>query len=92
MKLMRNGGRIVTNLHPAILSHAAFLERPRYRKEFINAIGLIEEKFSVLKERQKFQPATATTRENDPRSRGPSRKSLRLRAPVDVGNVGAPGN
>jgi len=66
-------GRIVMNLHPAILAHAAFLERPRSCKELMNTIGLIEEKVSVLKEREKVQPASTTQRENDPRSRGPSR-------------------
>jgi len=65
-------GRIVMNLHPAILVHAAFLERPRSRKELMNAIGLIEERVLVLKEREKVQPASTTQRENDPRSRRPS--------------------
>jgi len=36
------------NLHPTVLAHSAFLERPRTRKELINALGLLEEKFSVL--------------------------------------------
>jgi len=41
-------GRIVMNLHPTILTHATFMERPRARKELISVIGLIQEKFSVL--------------------------------------------
>jgi len=49
--------RIVMNLHPTILAHAAFLERPRFRKELNSAVSLIEDKFSALKERQKTPPA-----------------------------------
>jgi len=41
--------RIVMNLHSAIFAHAAFLERLRFRKEMMSAIGLIEKKNSVLK-------------------------------------------
>jgi len=47
------------NLHPTILAHAAFLVMPRCRKELESAVGLIEEKFSVLKERQNTEPAVA---------------------------------
>jgi len=45
-------GRIVINLHPTILTHATLLERPRSRKELISVMGLIQEKISVLKERE----------------------------------------
>ena len=30
------------NLHPTVLDHAAFLERPRSRKDLIYSVGLIE--------------------------------------------------
>ena len=40
------------NFHPDILSQAAFLDRPRSCKQLYKVIGLIEEMFSVLKERQ----------------------------------------
>jgi len=85
-------GRIVMNLHPAILAHVAFLERPRSRKELMNAIGLIEEKFSVLKEREKVQPASTTQRENDPRSRGPSRNVPSASRPSRCWNCGSTGH
>jgi len=49
-------GHIVMNLHPTILTHATFLERTRSRKELISDISLIQEKFSVLKERKPSQP------------------------------------
>jgi len=49
--------RVIMNLHPSILAQAAFLERPRSREELYNAVGLIEEKGSVLKERQRTQSA-----------------------------------
>jgi len=42
-------GRTVMNLHTTILVHAAFLEMPRSRKKLMSAVGLIEERFSVLK-------------------------------------------
>jgi len=45
------------NLNPTILTHAEFLERSRSRKELNSSVGLIEEKFSVLEERQNTQPA-----------------------------------
>jgi len=45
-------GRIVMNIHPTILTHATFLERPRSRKELISVIGLIQEKLSLLEERE----------------------------------------
>jgi len=84
-------GRIVMNLHPAILAHAAFLERPRSRKELVSAIGLIEEKVSVLKQREKAQPTVATMKKNDPRGRGPSRNvppTPRLRRCWNCGSTG----
>lgn len=46
--------RVVMNLHPQILSQAAFLERPRSRQDLYRLVGLIEEKFSVLKERERL--------------------------------------
>jgi hypothetical protein len=46
-------GRIVMNLHPTVLAHAVFLERPRSRKDLINAVSLIEKRFSVLRERKR---------------------------------------
>jgi hypothetical protein len=53
--------RIVTNLHPSILAKAAFLERPHSRAQLYSAVGLIEEKFSVLRERQRTQSVPNTS-------------------------------
>jgi hypothetical protein len=39
--------RIVINIHPSILAHAAFLDKQRSLKEFYRVVGLIE--FSVAK-------------------------------------------
>jgi len=66
-------GRFVMNLHPTVSAHTTFLERPRSRKELMNAVGLIEEKFSVLRERQKTQPTVATSSGSSSRGREPSR-------------------
>jgi len=41
---------VVMNFHPEILNQAAFLEKPRSRKELDQAVGLIEERFAVLRE------------------------------------------
>ena len=83
--------RIVMNLHPTILAHAAFLDRPRSRQELITAVGLIEEKFSVLRERQRTQPAVGTVRGSGPRNQEPSRNVPPTPRPPrcwDCGRVG----
>jgi hypothetical protein len=48
--------RVVMNLHPQVLSQSAFLEKPRSRKDLYRFVGLIEKKFSVLKERARLGP------------------------------------
>jgi len=58
---------IVMNFHPTILAQAAFLERPRSRKKLYRAVGLTEEKFSFMKERQQIQPAVSASSGGDPR-------------------------
>jgi len=50
--------RDLMNLHPTVLAHSAFSERPRTRKELINALGLIEGVFSLLRERVKTHQTT----------------------------------
>jgi len=47
--------RILMNLHPSVLAHAAFLDRPRTRGQLFNAISMVEEKLFVLKERSRAQ-------------------------------------
>ena len=59
------------NLLPTILAHAAFLERPRSRRVLNSAFGLIENKFSILKERHKTQPTVAISSGGDPHNRVP---------------------
>jgi hypothetical protein len=48
--------RVLMNLHPQVLSQAAFLEKPRSRKDLYRLVGLIEERFLVLKERDRLGP------------------------------------
>jgi len=80
--------RVVMNLHPQVLSQAAFLEKPRSRKDLYRLAGLIEEKFSVLKERGRLGPEVTRGAPNSsggggrPRDdrgnpRGPERGSVR---------------
>jgi len=45
--------RVVMNLHPDILAHSAFVDRPHSRKELYDVIGIVEEKMAVVRERQR---------------------------------------
>jgi len=72
-------GPIVMNLHPTFLAHAAFLERPRSRKDLIYAVGLIEERFSVLTERKRAQSTVAMSSGSSFRSQESSRNVPRDR-------------
>jgi hypothetical protein len=65
--------RIVMNLHPSILAEAAFLKWPHSRAQLYSAVGLIEEKFSMLKERQRIQSVPNTSRGGGSRGRETSR-------------------
>jgi hypothetical protein len=44
--------RIVTNFHPEILAHAAFLDRPKSLKDLYALVNIIEEKQTVVRERE----------------------------------------
>jgi hypothetical protein len=46
--------RLVMNFHPDVLSQAAFLDKPRTRRELYRVVGLIEERFSVRQERARI--------------------------------------
>jgi len=46
---------VVMNLHPSILEKAAFLDRPRLLRELYRMIGLMEEKMSLSKERERVE-------------------------------------
>jgi hypothetical protein len=56
--------RVVMNLHPSILAHSAFLERPHSRDQLYKVIDLIEEKISVAKARNNPSP-TPTSEKQD---------------------------
>jgi hypothetical protein len=60
--------RVVMNFHPDILSQAAFLDKPRSRMELYRLVGLMEEKFSILKER--VRSGQVATRCNDRNPKG----------------------
>jgi len=72
--------RIVMNFHPSILAHAAFLVKPRSLKEMYHIVGLIEEKFRVLKERQRMEWPSQLSSSGSVGSRNASRS-----APVHSG-------
>jgi hypothetical protein len=64
------------NLHPSVLAHAAFLDRPHSQQDVGSVIGLIEERISLVKGREASHANSASsgrkvtsTREN---SRVPS--------------------
>ena len=65
--------RIVINLDSSVLFHAAFFERPRPRGELVSAVGLIEEKESVQREREKSERAVPGASDGDTRRRSQSR-------------------
>ena len=47
--------RVVMNFHPKILSHAAFIDRPRSLKELYKVVALVEKKVVVAQERQRLR-------------------------------------
>jgi hypothetical protein len=51
--------RVVMNFHPNILAHAAFIDRPSTLREMYQAIGSVEEKLSMVQERQRLQLPSA---------------------------------
>jgi hypothetical protein len=44
--------RVVTNLHPSVLAHAAFMDRPHTKAELLRIIETLEERASVRVERK----------------------------------------
>jgi len=61
--------RIVMNLHPKVLAHSAFMERPHTRKELYGIVGIIEEKMAVAKERQRYPSSLTEQRQEESRER-----------------------
>ena len=66
--------RVVMNLHPSVLAHTAFLNRPTSRKELEGAVALMEEKVVVLREREMLQPAAAVLASHDRSKPGQARR------------------
>ena len=85
-------GRIVMNLHPSVLAHTAFLDRPHTWKELISAVGLIEEKFSIMREHQKTLPELGPLSGNNPRPRDTVRNLPRENWPRKCWNCGQMGH
>ena len=56
---------IPMNLNPSVLTHAAFLDRPRSRRELYGAVAVIEENVSALKERQRTRTGDDSLCGND---------------------------
>jgi len=84
--------RAIMNLRPSILAQAAFLERPRSREKLYSAVGLIEEKVSVLKERQRTQPADVGPSGSGLRNHEPSRNVPANSCPNKCWNCGRLGH
>jgi hypothetical protein len=79
------------NLHACILAQAAFLERPHSRAQLYIAVGPIEERFSVLRERQRTQSVPNTSSGGGSRGREMSRnRQVNSRSPRcwNCGRVG----
>jgi hypothetical protein len=65
--------RVVMNFHPNILSQVAFLDRPWSLKELHRVAGLMEEKFSILKERWQLDQGVPTGGDRGASPRGMAR-------------------
>ena len=74
--------RILMNLHPSVLAHAAFLDRPHTKRQLLDAIAMVEEKLFVLKERSRTQPQMKESGGGEPRNVEPTPKvPVRPRSP-----------
>ena len=83
--------RVIMNLHPSVLAHAAFLERPHSRKDLYNAAGLIQEKCSVMRERQRSQLSDPDSGRKEFCDQGQSRNTATNSCPRGCWNCGRPG-
>ena len=84
--------RVLMNLHPSILAYAAFLETSRSRKELCSAVGMVQEKVSVLKERQRAQLADVSPNGNELQDHEPSRNVPANSRPHKCWNCGRLGH
>jgi hypothetical protein len=65
--------RVVLKFQPSVLAQAAFVERPRSRRDLIEVVKLMEEKFATAREKEKNNTVRVPSG-NEP---GPSRKVLK---------------
>jgi len=89
--------RILMNLHPSVLAHAAFLERPRSRRELLRVVGLVEERAAVARERQRVEPTAPVVSGRDLSTRNvsrgtPGRSGGATRAPLKCWSCGRSGH
>ena len=69
--------RIMMNLHPDLLAHSAFWDKPRSRKDLYDVIALIEEKIAVNRERLRDSPEQPTVSERGPCGGSVNRNNMR---------------
>jgi hypothetical protein len=91
------GDRVVMNLHPDVLKQAALLNRPQLRLELYQVLGLIEERCSVQREREKRERDVSSVRDGGVRPWDASRITHRkteaaAEAPVKCWGCGRPGH
>ena len=65
--------RILMNFHPSVSAHAAFLERPRSRRELLRVVGLVEERAAVARERERVEQASPVASGSNMQTRNASR-------------------
>jgi hypothetical protein len=70
--------RVVMNLHPSTFVHTSLLDRPKSLVELNRIVGLIEEKSSIARERQRVEVSQASLRLMLGLLRGTPRDLLRL--------------
>jgi hypothetical protein len=81
--------RVVTNLHPSVLAHAALFNRPHSTVELLELVGIIEERISVRKGRQSSHPPRTP---DDRKFNPPVRNSPRAMGSVKCWNCGRLGH
>jgi hypothetical protein len=89
--------RVVTNLHPCVLSQATLLDRPHSLNELLRLVAVIEERCAVAQERQQVArgPPVESSAGVGPgvNSRGDSRRQGRFTgAPMKCWGCGHPGH
>ena len=85
--------RVVMNFHPSVLSHAAFIDRPRSLKELYQVVGLLEEKVAITKERQRLcSPPTDIPSSRGVSRSGSTRPGLSPGTPLECWNCGSTGH